>query len=301
MNKLLQGEFSGKTVEDAIKEGLLTLGLEREQAEIEVIEEGKKRLFGSIKAKVRISKKVSDGERAVEFLDDLFQILEITATSDFVDEDDKIVINVTAANANAVIGKKGEVLDALQSLAGAVANTGRDDYRRVVVDCENYRAEREEALKAHALKIADKAVATGRKLRLDPMNPYERRIVHAALAEKKDVKTVSEGREPNRFIVIIPANYDPANDKKGKKPYPKKDGKRDHSERKERGDRQPRERKEGAERKSDRPRGDRKPYDKNKKGGDFKKDQRKPAAFMGTYIGKNPNPTPVETPEEKGE
>lgn len=294
MNKLVQGEFTAKTVEDATKEGLLTLGLNAEDAIVEVLEEGKKRLFGSIKAKVRITKKVSDGERAVDFLDDLLRILEITATSELVSEDDKIVINITAANANSVIGKKGEVLDALQSLAGAVANTGRDDYRRVVVDCENYREEREEALKAHALKLADKALATGRKIRLDPMNPYERRIVHAALAEKTEVKTVSEGKEPNRFIVIIPANYDPSTDKKSsKKPYGKKEGGKG-----ERRDRQPRgERKEGEQKKNDRPRsdrGDRKPYDRNKKGGDFKKDQRKPAAFFGTYIGKNPNPAPVE-------
>ncbi|MBO5526264.1 MAG: protein jag [Clostridia bacterium] len=291
MEKLIQGEFTGKTVEEAIKDGLLTLGLNREDAEVEVLEEGKKRLFGSVKARVRIAKKVTDGERAVDFLDELLGILDITATSELVSEEEKIVINITAANANAVIGKKGEVLDALQALAGAVANTGREDYRRVVVDCENYREEREASLKAHAMKLADKAVATGRKIRLDPMNPYERRIVHAALAAKEEVKTISEGKEPNRFIVIVPANYDPANDKRpSRKPYAKNGAK-------ERRDGKPRERKEGEERRNDRPRGDRKPYDRNRR--PEKKDQRKPAAFFGTYIGKNPNPSAENSSSEE--
>ncbi|MBO4990120.1 MAG: protein jag [Clostridia bacterium] len=292
MDKLIQGEFTGKTVDDAVKEGLLTLGLSKEDVEIEVLEEGKKKLFGSIKARVKITKKLSDGERAVDFLDEMFRILEITATSELVSEDEKISINITATNSHAVIGRRGEVLDALQSLAGAVANTGREEYRRVVIDCENYRAEREESLKKHALKLADKAVATSKKVRMDAMNPYERRIVHAVLADNTEVKTISEGKEPNRYIVIVPNNYNPENDRKyrgGKKPYGKKfddrkDGKKSFNrDRSDRGDR----------------RGDRKPYNRDRGGrSDFKKDVRKPAPFFGTFIGKNEN---AQSPEKKDE
>lgn len=288
MNKLVQGEFVGKTKEEAIAEGLLTLGLSTEEAEITVLEEGKKTFLGigSIKARVRITKKLTDGERAVDFLEEVLRILDINATADLMNEDEKIEINITAMNSKAVIGKKGDVLDALQNLAGAIANTGRDDYRRVVVDCENYRAEREESLKKYALKLADKAIAGEKKVRMDPMNPYERRIVHAVLAENENVKTVSEGKEPNRFIVIIPNNYNPENDKKfrgGKKPYNRDGKKGDRKPRENNGEKKPynRDGKRGD-------RGDRRPRDGKR--GDFKKDARKPAPFFGTFIGKNTNP-----------
>ncbi|MDE7453798.1 MAG: hypothetical protein K2N22_05250, partial [Clostridia bacterium] len=108
-----------------------------------------------------------------------------------------------------VIGKRGDVLDAIQSIAGAVANTGRDDYKKVVVDCENYRTQREETLKKLADKLAKKAIETGRKVVLEPMNPYERRIIHSALSGYEGVKTVSEGREPARYIAVIPDGAKP--------------------------------------------------------------------------------------------
>ena len=166
-------EFSGKTVEDAIKKGLEQLGLTEETADVRILDEGKKGLFGK-KARVEIAQKevteivetrlqeeATDGERAVAFLDGLFKLLDFSACSELVSEGDKIVINVTAANSNAVIGKRGATLDALQTLAGAVANTGRDDYKRVVVDCENYRDNREETLKKLAENLAQKALLQG--------------------------------------------------------------------------------------------------------------------------------------------
>ena len=91
-------------------------------------------------------------------------------------------------------------------MAGTVANAGKEDYKRVVVDCEGYREKREETLKSLAVKLAQKAVRTGRKVALEPMNPYERRILHSALSESTEVKTESEGKEPNRYVVIIPNN-----------------------------------------------------------------------------------------------
>ena len=233
-------EFTGKTVDEAVEKGLKELGLTKETAEIRVLEEGKKKLFGSVKARVEIvakevevvaetpvveveeaeevevlensaseSGELTDGERAVEFLEGLFEILNITATTELVSEGDKIEINVTASNTNSIIGKRGVMLDAVQTLAGAVANTGRDEYKRVVVDCENYRENREETLKKLAKNLADKAIRLEKKIKLEPMNPYERRIIHAALSEVEGISTQSEGKEPNRYIVIIPANADP--------------------------------------------------------------------------------------------
>ena len=243
-------EYTGKTTEEAIEIGLKDLGLTRENAEIRVLEEGKKKLFGSVKARVEIAplcsacdvnseklcdnceaetatenketaaeekkKRLSkiqtnaqgktDGERAVEFLEGLFEIMNIAATTELVAENEKIIINVTAANNNALIGKKGMVLDAAQTLAGAVANIGREDYKRVVVDCENYRENREETLERLANNLAAKAFRLGRKIRLEPMNPYERRIIHSKIAEIEGVSSRSVGEDPYRRVVISSVN-----------------------------------------------------------------------------------------------
>ena len=202
-------EFTGKTVEDAIEDGLKQLNLTKEQAEITIIDEPVKGLIRTKKAKVKIIKKISDGERAIEFIDELIEKMNFHATTELKDEGEKIIINLITTSSSSIIGYRGEVLDAFQTLAGAIANIGRDEYRRVVVDCENYRGKREETLKNLAQRLAEKAVEKGRKVSLEPMNPYERRIIHSALAESADVKTVSEGKEPNRFIAIIPNNLRP--------------------------------------------------------------------------------------------
>ena len=229
-------EFKGKTVDEAVEKGLKELGLTKENADIRVLEEGKKKLFGAVKARVEIAAKeeacacadncekacvesetpsvevagenATDGERTVVFLEGLFKLLNITACTELVAESDKVEINVTAANTTTIIGKHGVMLDAIQTLAGAVANTGRDDYKRVVVDCENYRENRETTLNKLAENLAAKAVRLGKKIQLEPMNPYERRIIHAALSENEEVKTESEGKEPNRYIVIVPNNLE---------------------------------------------------------------------------------------------
>ena len=169
--------------------------------------------IGAKKARIELSAKKSDGERAVEFVNGLLDLMGVNAKGKLSEEDEKVVIDVITADSPSVIGYRGEVLDALQSLAGAVANIGRDDYRRVVVDCENYRTKREDTLVALAHKLEAKAVRMGRKINLEPMNPYERRILHSALSESADVKTQSEGKEPNRYVSIIPNNLEDPNDK----------------------------------------------------------------------------------------
>lgn len=204
--------FSGKTVEEAIEAGLSEMNLTKDDAEIEVLEEGKKKLLGkSLSAQVRITEKekLSDAQRAVAFLKGLFEVLSLEAEPVIAEEDEKIVIMLNAETTKGIIGRRGEVIDAVQTLAGAVANTGRRDYKRVVVDCGNYREEREETLKRVAQKYAAKAVKSGKRMRLEPMNPYERRIIHAALADSTEVTTKSEGNEPSRYVVITPKNRKP--------------------------------------------------------------------------------------------
>ena len=204
-------EFIGKTIEEAIENGLKSLGVNKEDAQIKVLEEPVKGFLGigAKPAKVEITVKKTDGERAVDFLNGLFDIMDVNAKCNVSNENEKIIIDVITDNSSALIGYRGEVLDAIQNLAGAVANIGRDEYRRVVVDCEGYREKREETLKSLAEKLAAKAVRTGRKVTLEPMNPYERRILHSALSNNTEVKTQSEGKEPNRFVAIIPNNLKP--------------------------------------------------------------------------------------------
>lgn len=279
-------EFTGKTVEEATEEGLKTLGLAREEAEVVVLEEGKKGLFKSVKAKVKISKKMTDGERAVEFLEGIYPLLGIAATNELDEDGEHTKINVIATNSYSVIGHRGEVLDALQVLAGAVANIGRDEYKRVVVDCENYREKREETLKRLANKLAEKAVRTGRKLSLEPMTPYERRVIHAALADSTEVKTQSEGKEPNRYIVVIPNNLRPGSDRFDRRGRDDRRGGFNRDRRNS--DRRGGYNKEGYNKEGR----EGKPYDRERRGG---RDGRsssygaKPAAkrtlYFGTYLG----------------
>lgn len=203
----MENIFTGKTVEEAVKVGLEKLGVKESDVEVEVLDEGKKRLIGSKPAQVKLTViERTDGERAVEFLEGLFPLIGEEVHAELKGEDEKIVIELTATSVKNIIGRRGEVIDAVQTLAGAVANIGRKDYKRVVVDCENYREDREETLKRVANKLAAKAVRLGKRVRLEPMNPYERRIIHSALVDNPDVTTKSEGKEPARFVVIIPKN-----------------------------------------------------------------------------------------------
>lgn len=208
----MSNEFTGKTVEEAVKEGLKTLGIAEEDAVVTVLEEAQKGFLGigAKPAKVSISKKKSDIDNAVEFLDGLFKVMNMNVAIDTsTDAEGKAVINLITTDSSQLIGYRGEVLDSVQCLASAVYNSDKEEYSRLVVDCEGYRGKREETLKSLALKLAAKAVKTGRKVVLEPMNPFERRIIHSTLADFEGVKTASEGREPNRYIAIIPDGYDP--------------------------------------------------------------------------------------------
>lgn len=233
--------FFGKSVDEAIEIGLKELNITREQATITVLEEPKKKLFSQAKAKVKVEKRAGDGERAVKFVEGLLEIMKINAVAELLSDGEKVEINVTTPTSHFLIGRRGEVLDAIQCIAGAVANIGNEEYKRVVVDCENYRAQREKTLIELAQKLAKKAVEKGRKVNLEPMSPYERRIIHAALADSTEVKTISDGHEPNRFVIIVPNNLKPY-ERRERKPYNgekrqfnrdnKRDGERTYGERK---------------------------------------------------------------------
>ena len=209
----LKGEymqFIAKTVDDAIALGLSEMNVSKEQVEITVVEEPTKGLFGILKGKavVEIVKKETDAERALAFVQGIVDIMGYNATAELSEKDGSTVITLTAVDSSNVIGYRGEVLDAIQTLAGAAMNIGKKDYQKVVVDCENYRDKREETLIKLAKKLEEKATEMRREVILEPMSPFERRIIHTTLSSSEKVTTKSEGKEPNRYVVIVPNDKD---------------------------------------------------------------------------------------------
>ena len=203
-------EFTAKTVEEAIKEGLKELNVTEEEAEITVIEQPVKGIFGKLKGKaiVNIEKKKSGIDKALEFVQELFVKMDVNAKATLLEDGENPVISIIAENSSEIIGYRGEVLDAVQTLAGAVANIGNKVYKKVVVNCENYREKREETLINLARKLEAKATDMRREVILEPMSPFERRIIHTALADSQTVTTTSNGKEPNRYVVIVPNDKD---------------------------------------------------------------------------------------------
>lgn len=144
-------------------------------------------------------------QSATNFLTKVTKEMGIDAAIEAKMEDDAhLHVNLSGDNMGNIIGRRGETLDALQYLTNVVINKGKDDYIRVMLDTENYRARREETLRKLAMKLAKKAQQTRRAVILEPMNPYDRRIIHSALQNSKSVKTHSEGKEPFRKVVITP-------------------------------------------------------------------------------------------------
>ncbi|HHW31331.1 MAG TPA: protein jag [Clostridiaceae bacterium] len=197
-------EKSGKTVNEAISLALEELNVGREDVEVEIIEEGNKGIFGigSRAAKVRVILKEKYIDKAKEFLTDVFEKMGILAEVEASEQEDAITINIRAEDSGIIIGRRGETLDALQYLTSLVVNKNSEVYKRVTLDIENYREKREETLLKLADRLAQKVIKNRRSITLEPMNPYERRIIHSALQGYKGVKTYSIGDEPNRKVVI---------------------------------------------------------------------------------------------------
>lgn len=197
-----------KTVEDAVKEALLELEISKEQAIIEIIEEGNKGflgIIGSKEAKVKVIKKHDPVEISTQFLKNIIDTMGIDARIEAEEADKELVLSIEGIDEEKkglIIGKRGSTLDSLQYLVSLAVNKDREDYLKVVLDCEGYRSKREETLKRLANKMADKAKNNNRPVKLEPMNPYERRIIHSALQDYKGINTYSEGEEPYRRIVI---------------------------------------------------------------------------------------------------
>ncbi len=199
-------EMTGKTVDDAIKNALNELKVTEDKIEVEVLEEGSKGLFkliGAKPARIKVKVKRDYIYEAKTFLRDILDNMGIIAEIKVKEESDTIKISLTGPDMGILIGYRGETLDSLQYLVSLVVNKGHETaYKRVVLDTENYRLKREETLKRLAFKVAGTVRRTGKIIKLEPMNPYERRIIHSALQDDRYVQTFSEGEEPYRRVVV---------------------------------------------------------------------------------------------------
>lgn len=199
-------EVTAKTVDDAITEGLIKLGTTSDKVETEIIEKGSGGFLGigSKPAIVKIWKKFSIEEFIREFLNDIFRTMdmevEIIITKS---EDEKNVdVELKGKEMGVLIGKRGQTLDALQYLTNLAVGKQVSEFVKVRVDTENYRKRRRDTLENLAKNIAYKVKRTKRSVSLEPMNPYERRVIHSALQSDKYVNTHSEGEEPYRYVVV---------------------------------------------------------------------------------------------------
>lgn len=234
-----------KTVEEAIELGCEKLGLPREEVEIEILELPKKGLFGKLKteAKVRVYQEADEEkprvpeqktpaaetkkmpasaadqpkkkivvssdkvEAAQKYLTAILSAMGLDAVEQKIEETESgVTITLEGEHLGVIIGRRGETLDAIQYLVSLAANMLPGDYLRITVDCGNFRAKREETLRGLAARISKSVVRTGRSTTLEPMNPYERRIIHSVVTEIEGVTSKSTGEEPNRRVVISSTN-----------------------------------------------------------------------------------------------
>jgi len=197
-------EKSGKTVQEAVDLALEELQAGMEKAEIEVLEEGSKGIFGIGRkpVRVRVTVKSSMSDTARDFLSEIFSKMDVTVDIEAYEDEESIMLKVIGKDSGIIIGRRGETLDALQYLTGLVANKNSKRYKRVTLDIENYRQKREETLVRLAERLAERVVRYRKNVTLEPMNPYERRIIHSSLQNNKMVETYSVGEDPNRKVVI---------------------------------------------------------------------------------------------------
>ncbi len=199
-------EITAKTAELAIENGLKELRSDKDKVEIEIIDSGSKGILGigARQARVKLTLKNDYSTAAKLFLRDIFDKMGVMAEIHVQDTEDCLKINLVGPEMGTIIGYRGETLDALQYLVSLVINkeNKENEYKRVLLDTENYRKKREETLIRLANKLAFKVKKYNKSVYLEPMNPYERRIIHAALQENSYVTTHSEGEEPYRRVVI---------------------------------------------------------------------------------------------------
>lgn len=205
-------EVSAKTVDDAITEACQKFTVTSDKLEYEVVDEGKSGLLGigAKPAVIKVRVKSSIEDKAKDFLKDVFAAMDLTVVCEvkYDEMESTMDIELSGDEMGILIGKRGQTLDSLQYLVSLVVNKDVENYIRVKVDTENYRKRRKDTLENLAKNISYKVKRTKRPVSLEPMNPYERRIIHSALQNDKYVTTYSEGEEPFRHVVVVLKKYD---------------------------------------------------------------------------------------------
>lgn len=197
---------TGQTVEEAVKSALAQLEITEDRAEISIIDEGKKGIFGfgSRPAVVKVTAKMDPVEEAKQFLTDVSEKMGVNVEIEVLRDGKQVQFILSGDKIALLIGKRGQTLNSLQYLTQLVINRFSDQYFHVLLDAEDYRKRRNETLVHLAERLAQKALKSGKKVSLEPMPSYERKVIHTALMENGRIKTYSDGVEPNRHIVISP-------------------------------------------------------------------------------------------------
>lgn len=200
-------EISAKTVDAAITEALIKLGTTSDKIEYEVLEKGSAGFLGIARkdAVIKVCKKYSIEDNIKEFLGKIFDAmnLKVDILIEKEDEDSTVSVELKGDEMGVLIGKRGQTLDSLQYLTNLAVNKQSESYVKVKIDTEDYRKRRRETLENLAKNIAYKVKRTKRPVSLEPMNPFERRVIHSALQNDKFVATHSEGEEPYRHVVVM--------------------------------------------------------------------------------------------------
>ena len=215
----------GATVEEAKEAACKELGVETydDRIDFEILEMQSKKvlgLFGGRPAKVKVTLKLSAAQAAEDYIRNIISHMELNdITVSTTEEDNVITINIEGEDVGFIIGRRGETMDALQYLACLAANHVDPSYKRVVINTGDYREKREKTLESLGRRLAIKAAKTGRKSSLEPMNPYERRIIHTAVQKVNGATSWSEGENMNRHVVIGPDGKRDRGGHGGKRPY----------------------------------------------------------------------------------
>lgn len=208
--------FSAKTVDLAVAAAAEQLKIDADKVRYEVIEEGKRSLFGSKDAVIRVISS-GKGARVKAFIEEIVKNFPLDGVEvEVIEEEQTLKVEISGEEASYLIGRRGETLNSLQYLAGLVANNGEEKYSRITLNINGYREKREKTLEALARRLSNQVLRSGRSTTLEPMAPYERRIIHATVQGIEGVSSTSVGDEPNRKVVISSDN-----------PRPRRDGRRD--------------------------------------------------------------------------
>ncbi len=199
-------EVSAKTYDEAVTEALIQLGVTSDQVEIDIIDKGSSGFLGlgAKPFKIKVKKKVTVDGYLKKFLSDIFDAMKIEAeiTIQMNEENHTILVDLKGSEMGILIGKRGQTLDSLQLIANNAIHKNFENYYKVKIDTENYRVRRKETLENLAKNIAFKVKRTKRSVALEPMNPFERRVIHSALQNDRYVITHSEGEDPFRHVVV---------------------------------------------------------------------------------------------------